>query len=158
MEHSKHIIRAVILLIGAAVVFVVARNGLIPDTFGQHGHYRFASVAEFTERAPVHGGGGECGSCHEDESETHTAGSHGAVSCEVCHAPLGRHVVSGDWAAEMPVRRDARLCAWCHERLAARPKTFPQIVTTDHVIEKGEEMSAGVCLECHNAHDPSEAS
>ena len=156
MEHAKHIIRAVFLLLLIAVAFVLVRHFLLPKTFGMHGHYRFASVAEHASRPAAHGGPEACGGCHEhaDEMETLSAGKHVAVSCEACHAPLGTHVTNKQRVSDMSVHRSFKLCARCHRRLVARPKGFPQVVLPDHVIENGEEMTEAICLECHDAHDP----
>ncbi len=156
MEHAKHIIRAVLLIVIGLLVFVVGRHFAIPESFGMYGSYRFDSVAEFTSDAPVHGAPGACAACHDEEAETLSGGKHSTVSCEVCHGPLGAHVRDNDWFAEMPVRRSHALCALCHERLAARPKEFPQVVLSDHVADGGAEMSESVCSECHHAHNPIE--
>ena len=53
------------------------------------------------------------------------------------------------------VRAMADCPAW-QARLAARPATFPQVDFVDHVIEKEGELIDGICLECHDAHDPTE--
>ncbi len=160
MEHAKHIIRAVLLLVLVAVLFVVVRDFAIPGDFGTHGtpgKYRLASVAEYAEQGPMHGALGACADCHDEEAQAVSAGKHASVSCEVCHAPLGGHVRDDEKIADMPVNRSHKLCGWCHERLTARPKGFPQVVLPDHVVENGGEMSEEVCLECHdNAHNPSE--
>jgi hypothetical protein len=156
MEHAKHIIRAVLLLLVSTAVFVVVRHFAIPESYGAHGPYRFDSVAEFAAQSPVHGPPGACTDCHDDEAETVSGGKHGSVSCEVCHAPLGNHVRDGEKFADMPARRSYTLCGLCHRRLAARPKDFPQVVLMDHVREKGGDMSETACLECHDAHNPSE--
>jgi hypothetical protein len=155
VEHAKHIIRAVLLLIVIGLVSVVVRHFAVPKSYGDYGQYRFDSVAELAAKAPVHGSPESCAECH-DEAEIVAEGPHRVVSCEVCHAPLGTHVAGGEQIAEMPVRRSNALCAWCHERLAARPATFPQVVFVDHVTERGGEMIEGICLECHDVHDPSE--
>ena len=156
MEHAKHIIRAVLLLVVLMVVFVFVRHFAVPESFGMYGHYRFDSIADFAAQAAVHGAPGACADCHDEQAETLSGGKHGSVSCEVCHAPLGVHVEGGEQVAEMPVDRSYALCAVCHERLAARPKGFPQVVLSDHVSENGAEMSERVCLECHDAHNPIE--
>ena len=87
-------------------------------------------------------------------------GKHATVSCEVCHAPLGEFANHGEVmeeARQMPVDRSFKLCGRCHQRLVARPATFPQVVLEDHVAERGADMtSEGVCLDCHDAHNPSE--
>jgi cytochrome c553 len=157
MEHTKHIIRAVLLLVLIAVVFVVVRHFAIPGSFGMYGHYRFASVAEYAAPAPVHGTSAMCIECHDEEGEVWSAGVHHTVPCEVCHAPLTTHVRDGEKVADMPVRRSYKLCARCHQKLAARPKDFPQVVLQDHVGEQGFELTDTVCWECHeDAHNPGE--
>jgi hypothetical protein len=156
MEHAKHIIRAVLLLIAIAVVFVVVRHFLVPDSFGDYGHYRSLSIAEIAARAPAHGAVGACAECHAEEAAWVSEEEHKTVACEVCHAPLATHAAAGEKTADMAVRRTTELCAWCHQRLAARPATFPQVVIVEHVSEKGGELTEGICLECHDAHDPLE--
>jgi hypothetical protein len=156
MEHAKHIIRAVLLLVFVTVVFVIVRHFAVPSTFGAYGHFRYGSVADITARRPVHGGRVSCAECHADEMEFIAENRHASINCEVCHAPVATHAVAGEVVAEMPVRRTIEVCAWCHQRLEARPKTFPQIVLVDHVVDKGGQMSEGICLECHDAHEPFE--
>ncbi|MFH0982761.1 MAG: cytochrome C [Planctomycetota bacterium] len=155
MEHAKHIIRAVLLLVLSTVVFVFVRHFLIPESFGMYGHYRFANVAEHASKTPQHGAPGTCAECHDKEAKTLSGGQHRSVSCEVCHAPLGNHVQGGERVAQMPAQRSYLLCARCHERLAARPKEFPQIVLSEHASVKGAKLSEDVCWECHeDAHNP----
>lgn len=156
MEHAKHIIRAVLLLVTAVVVFVLVRHFLYPKSFGLHGHYRFDSVAEYASAVPVHGGNASCAACHEEQAGTLTRGKHASISCEVCHAPLSAHVQEEARVAPMPVDRSMQLCATCHQKLVARPKEFPQVVLPDHAVEKGAQIISGVCQECHHAHNPSE--
>ncbi|MHC4080726.1 MAG: hypothetical protein ACYSU2_05350, partial [Planctomycetota bacterium] len=82
------------------------------------------------------------------------------ISCEVCHAPLAAHAAAGEKIADMPIHRSITLCGWCHQRLDARPETFPQINFVEHVTDKGGGELIGqkdVCWECHEyAHDPIE--
>ena len=156
MEHAKHIIRAVLLLAIIVIVLIVARHFASPDSFGRHGAYRFDSVAEHGAKMPVHGPARACDECHDEQAKPKSEGSHKSISCEVCHAPLAGHVKDDEWKAPMPVNRSKSLCAWCHEQLVARPKDFPQVVIADHVAEKEAQMSPNVCLECHDAHNPSE--
>ena len=158
MEHAKHIIRAVLLLVIVVVVLIVARHFAIPESYGgPHGQYRLDSVGEYAAQAPAHGEVGVCADCHDREAEAKSAGKHSSVSCDVCHAPLADHVQAGQRVAEMPIRRSYSLCAWCHQRLDARPAEFPQVVLPDHVTEQETQMSENVCLECHDdAHNPSD--
>ncbi len=156
MEHTKHIIRAVLLLVVIAVLFVGLRDLVYPESFGKYGHYRYDSVAEHAAPSSFHGAPGACADCHDEEPESHAAGKHASVSCEVCHGPLGIHVKDDEHVGAMPVQRSVKLCGTCHQYLVSRPKEFPQVVLADHVIEKGGEMTEAVCLECHDAHNPSE--
>ena len=156
MEHTKHIVRAVLLLLLIVVVFVFARHFAIPETFGTYGHYRFANVMEQASKEPVLGAVGSCDDCHDEEAQTVSEGKHGSVSCESCHAPLSTHVEADQMVAAMPVVRSYSLCGWCHQRLVARPKEFPQVVFAEHVTEHGLELNETVCLECHDAHNPAE--
>ncbi len=156
MEHAKHIIRALLLLIVIAVVFVFARHFAIPETFGAFGHYRFGNVEEHAAQPPVHGSPRVCVECHDEEGGVWSEGAHGTVSCEVCHAPLSTHVGEDNKKiADMVMQRSFSLCARCHRYVVARPKDFPQVVLPDHVTEKGGEMTEHICWECHeDAHDP----
>lgn len=156
MEHTKHIIRAVLLLVVIAVLFVVVRDLAVPETFGMYGHYRFGSVAEYVAQIPYHGGSASCTECHDEEAEAQADGKHGTVPCASCHAPQGTHIQNDEVVAPMLVDRSYRLCATCHQYLLARPKSFPQVVLPNHVVELGGEMSEAICLECHDAHNPSE--
>lgn len=156
MEHTKHIIRFVLLLVASAVAFVLVRHFAVPESFGMFGHYRFDSVAEHSALTPSHGTVGACAECHDEEAEIHDTGKHGSVSCEVCHAPMSTHVEAEQQVAPMRIQRSYELCGWCHQRLAARPREFPQVVLSDHVIEQGMDLTEAVCLECHNAHNPGE--
>ena len=156
MEHTKHIIRAVLLLVVAAVLFVFVRHFAIPESFGDYGHFRASSVDEYSTKVALHGAPGDCTDCHDEEAAAHSLGKHGSVPCEVCHGPLGVHVEDEQRVAAMPINPSVELCGWCHHRLVARPKTFPQVVFRDHVLEKGGEMTEVICLECHDAHNPSE--
>jgi hypothetical protein len=157
MEHTKHIIRFVLLLILAALVFVVVRHFLVPSSFGDYGHYRSDNIAEIAARPLAHGGPGACVECHADDAAWVAEEEHKSVACEVCHAPLATHVAGGEKIADMPMRQTVELCAWCHQRLAARPETFPQVDLVEHVTEKGGVFAEQICWECHEyAHDPLE--
>ena len=155
MEHTKHIARAGLLLVLAAVAFVVVRHFAIPESFGMYGHYRFDSVREHAGKALVHGAPGVCRECHQEQAEALAEGGHSSVSCEVCHAPLDTAFDEDQHAPRMKVQESLKLCGWCHQRLVARPKDFPQVVLEEHVTAGGMELIEGVCLECHDdPHNP----
>lgn len=160
MEHAKHILRAVLLVTLTGLVFVFVRHFAQPASFGEHGHYRYDSVGEHRSAEIVHGPGGSCDGCHEDQAVMQAAAGHASVSCQVCHDTPASHVGDDGKTGVMPVDRSDRLCRLCHEQLVARPSDFPQVPLViggeDHVTENGGEWNEATCLECHDAHDPSE--
>ena len=160
MEHTKHIWRAALLLLALVVGATVTRHFLVPESFGQEGFYRYNSLSEFMASAPRHGNQAACGTCHMEQSEARAEGKHATVSCEVCHAPLATHAVGNEKIADMRIPPSDRLCAYCHQRLRARPHDMPQIDAQEHleqlgVIEAGQEIEPGTCIVCHDVHSPS---
>jgi len=152
MEHARHVFRVLFVLLLAIVAIVVGRTLLVPKSYGLYGSYRFDNVAEqASARVPLHGGAVACADCHEDRAKVVSAGSHKSVSCEICHAPLGRHVKDGDVVAKMNVDHSFTLCARCHQKILGRPEPFPQVVLSQHVKSK---LEGKVCLECHDPHSP----
>jgi hypothetical protein len=87
-----------------------------------------------------------CEGCHADVLEKKKDGKHAHVNCEACHGPLAKH--ADDPASVTPEKLDtAVLCVRCHEANAAKPKSFPQVVSADH--------SSGLpCDTCHQPHSP----
>ena len=152
MEHARHVFRVLLVLLLVLIVVVVGRSFLVPKTFGDYGHYRYANVGEqMAARPPLHAGAKACGDCHDDRLKAITAGVHAKVSCEVCHGPLGRHVKDGDMIGKMPVDRSPKLCGYCHRKIDGRPPKFPQVVFEKHV-EGG--LGPKGCLDCHDPHSP----
>lgn len=152
MEHARHVFRVLLVLLLVLIVVVIGRSFLVPKTFGDYGHYRYANVGEQMEaRPPLHGGAKVCGDCHDDRLKALTAGAHAKVSCEVCHGPLGRHVKDGDVVAKPPIDRSPKLCGYCHRKIDGRPPKFPQVVFEKHV-DGG--LGPKGCLECHDPHSP----
>ncbi len=153
MEHARHVFRVTLVLLLAVIAVVIGRSVLIPRSFGTYGNYRFDNVAEQANaRTPLHAGARACADCHDDRFTALGKGSHAKVSCEVCHAPLGRHVKDGDVIAAMPVDRSVRLCAYCHRKIDGRPAGFPQIVFEKHI--EGSSLGERGCLGCHDPHSP----
>ncbi len=160
MEHTKHIWRAVLVLIAVALVGIVVRHFLIPPSFGQKGHYRYDSLGEHMDIPLVHGSVKACAECHEDQFKLRSEGKHATLSCEVCHMPLATHVKDGEVIAEMPINLSHELCAFCHQEVRARRETMPQIGIRKHLIElemieAEDEIPEGICAGCHDVHAPS---
>jgi hypothetical protein len=150
----KHVVRAGLLLCFGVVALVLGRSLFLPESWAQFGSYRGANVAEQRDHPVRHGGNESCRACHEEESDTLAEAGHESLACESCHAPLAVHARGDETIGEMPVRRSSELCNRCHQALDARPAQFPQINPKQHVEENGEQLSATVCFECHEAHSP----
>ena len=152
MEHGKHVFRIVILVAVILAVVLLARGFLVPKTYGLYGRYRGANVAQQMDARPVlHGGAAACGECHSDQATKRAAGSHRTVSCEICHAPLGAHILADGAVVKPPIDRSFTLCARCHRKVLGRPVKFPQVVLEQHV---GGAVEGKVCLQCHDPHSP----
>jgi hypothetical protein len=152
MEHARHVFRVALVLIVAIAAVLIGRGFLVPHSYGTFGPYRADNVAEqMRARTPAHAGAASCTPCHQAKAAAHDAGSHRTVSCEVCHAPLLRHVAGGKVTGPMAVDKAFTLCARCHRKIQGRPDKFPQVVLEQHVTTK---LEGPVCLECHDPHSP----
>jgi hypothetical protein len=158
MEHTKHIWRAVILLLVLLVAGVIGRQFLIPESFGEMGFFRGTALDEFMAKEMEHGVQDSCAECHDDVAEAKAGGAHAPVQCEVCHAPLSTHVRDGDIVGQMAVNRTWHLCADCHQYLVARPAGMTQIDLHEHLeLAPGEAIPEDACFDCHDAdgiHSP----
>jgi len=145
-QDSGHLIRPAAVLLAALGIFLVIRALVVPKAFGLYGHYRPAALAEIRQRPISYAGQDQCVLCHDDEAKNRAAGKHAHVACEACHGPLAQH--ASDPAAHVPKLPDvANLCRRCHEKDAAKPAAFPQVVTAGH--------SGGMlCNACHQPHNP----
>ncbi|HUI79785.1 MAG TPA: multiheme c-type cytochrome [Bryobacteraceae bacterium] len=143
---SGHLIRPAVVLLAVLVIFLLVRSAVIPKAFGQYGHYRPAALNLNRQKPTVFAGQAACVGCHDDQAKARAAGKHAHVACEACHGPQGTH--ADDPTALKPTLPDvATLCARCHEKDAAKPQAFPQVVTAEH--------SGGVvCNTCHQPHNP----
>jgi len=126
--------------------FVAVRAAVLPKDFGKLGHYR-PGYLEVARSKPIHYAGQDtCVACHDTQATARAAGKHAKVSCEICHGPLAKH--TDDPSALKPTLPNvAMLCARCHEKDPAKPKTFPQVVTAEH-------SGGAACNDCHKPHNP----
>ena len=145
LRDAAHLVRPAAVLLAGLAVFLVLRNNVVPKSFGQYGHYRPAALDLIRQRPLAFAGQAQCVACHDDQAKTRAGGRHAHVACEACHGPLAGHAAD---PTLKPVLPDVRtLCARCHEKDAAKPASFPQVVTAEH--------SAGLaCNSCHQPHNP----
>ena len=140
----KHIVRLIALLIFLFAAGSVAKWYFTADSFYQFGHYRADSVPEIAAQEPVYQTPRYCQSCHGERHAQWSANNHKSVTCEVCHGAAFGHPQNG----KLPIPKDtARLCALCHESMAGRPQTQPQVAVAQH--SGGQQ-----CIVCHNPHAP----
>jgi hypothetical protein len=127
--------------------FLIIRHFLVPETFGQYGFYRGASLGEIEQTPVKYAGQKMCLECHQDIDDLKQQDVHSDVSCESCHGPGQKHSENGDTTLlEKPVSRES--CGMCHSKNAAKKKeAIFQINLKEHYIDKK-------CIECHNHHRP----
>lgn len=128
-------------------LFLIIRKLLIPETFGEYGHYRAASLQEIESLEEVYAGQQLCFECHEDIFDLRNADKHKSLSCESCHGPALLHATSmGEVAPKIPSGRE--FCGLCHNKNAARSaNTITQVDISEHNTEID-------CTICHNPHQP----
>jgi hypothetical protein len=128
-------------------LFLVLRHFLVPDTFGQYGHYRGASLIDNAQPEIHYAGQKACFECHQDIEDLKAQDVHSEIHCETCHGPGQKHSEKGDTTGYIrPVGRE--FCGLCHARNAAKQKdAIIQVDLKEHYIEKK-------CIECHNPHQP----
>lgn len=152
--HHQHLIRALGLLGVVAILFFVVRAFLIPHSFGRLGHFRGDNLMEQADLPIVQGSPTSCAECHEDEAKIILSGKHTTVPCQDCHGPLTQHVTE-EGMQPMPIYKSQTLCARCHQKLEARPKTFPQIDFHEHLVSKNQSLEdEQICFHCHQPHNP----
>ncbi len=128
-------------------LFLILRSFLVPDTFGQYGHYRGASLADNAEAEIHYAGQQACLECHQDIEDLKITDVHSGLHCETCHGPGQKHVLSGE-PADIFRQGTRELCGICHEKNTAKRKSaIFQIELSKHNTEKN-------CIECHNPHQP----
>lgn len=142
----KQMIPIIIIFAILIGIFIAAQIYLVPDSFGEYGHYRADAVGEVAALQPIYAGFQICVECHDDIVETKAGSNHRGLSCETCHGPAGAHVEAPDEVTPtVPIERD--FCLLCHGYNPSRPSGFPQILQGFH--NPGQN-----CMTCHEAHNP----
>lgn len=152
----RHTRRLLVVFVGLIAVGAIGRCMAVPKTFGQYGYYRGAALGKAKLREPRYLGKETCGvaGCHAKQAKLHAKDAHGRVQCEDCHGPGRGHIVKGKKARKMKVEKGKQLCLTCHQHLAARPSSFPQITVKDHFAFVGVKDTSIGCTTCHEPHEP----
>ncbi|MCA9663985.1 MAG: hypothetical protein KC503_00310 [Myxococcales bacterium] len=147
--------RQIFIAVGVVIIAVaVLQSFAIPDTYGKYGHFRGAAVAEAKKRAPRHVGSAACAKCHAKQARLRAKDAHAHVQCETCHGPGYKHWRGKKKIADMPTPKGKRLCLTCHQVLAARPSSFPQIEVAAHYKLVSVKDTSINCTTCHDPHEP----
>ncbi len=146
MKEAVHLIRLAALFAVGIILFLVVRQWIVPDGFGKYGHFRSGALADVRAQPISFAGRATCETCHDDIRTQLAGGKHALVNCEACHGHLANH--AEDPEKVKPVLPQTQLlCPVCHEANAAKPKSFPQVISKEH--SGGEE-----CKTCHRPHSP----
>jgi hypothetical protein len=128
-------------------LFLLVRRILVPDTFGEYGFYRGASLIDNADK-PVHYAGQQaCFDCHQDVEDLKLQDVHSEIKCETCHGPGYNHAREGD-ASEILKPSSREFCGSCHAKNAAKQ--------SDAIfqVDLKEHNTGKKCIECHNPHQP----
>lgn len=139
----KRLIPLFIIFIG---LFLTVRHLLIPDSFGQYGHYRGDALIDNASKASIYATKDACFECHDDIQEMLENDAHAGLSCLICHGPGLQHV-EDPTAVNIRKESGRGFCGRCHHLNAARPiDVVFQVDITKHHKEEPD------CIDCHNPH------
>lgn len=153
MSHRRHITR-LLMIIGVVVVgFIAVRSLLVPDSFGEYGHFRGANLEEQMAILPLYQGSDQCMECHQSQHSDWQESGHSSVTCEVCHGCWEIH--NGNLKT-MTAVASVDACLTCHLKLSGRPVDFSQIESfAQHLKDQDlTEEDAEGCVDCHDPHAP----
>lgn len=126
---------------------MLLRYLLTPDTFGEYGHYRGASLIDNALPEIHYEGHQACNECHQDIEDLKNEDVHSEIHCETCHGPGQKHVKSSD-KSDIIKPSGREFCGSCHKMNAAKRKdAINQVDLNKHNVGKN-------CIECHNPHQP----
>ena len=128
-------------------LFLVVRKLLVPDSFGEYGHYRGDALIDNTLPEIHYSGQQACFDCHQEIEDQKQTDVHKDIHCETCHGPGQKHVESAD-AADIVKPSSREFCGVCHDKNAARR------LDAVNQINLNEHNTGKECIECHNPHEP----
>ncbi len=146
IAEARHLVLLGLVFLAAIAAFLLVRRAVVPEGFGEYGHYRPGALNDNRMHPLAFAGRAECATCHPNVVSAKSAGKHRPVSCEACHGPLARHATDPDAVRPLKIA-SVTLCVRCHERDSAKPMQFPQVASAGH---SGGEA----CVSCHQPHSP----
>ena len=139
--------RPALLVTGVLVLSTLLGAGAFAATtfYQQYGAPRTAvSARSWAERPPTYLAS-DCRGCHRAETTRAAGPAHQRLLCEACHVPTVDHPGPVVGVTQMLPPATEAACVTCHQRSAARPVAFAQVVLTRH-------YSGADCIACHDAH------
>ena len=137
------------VLVAVVAVGLVAAAAAFAIVYDEYGYHPAENARSWAALTPSYADSSVCRRCHETEYAPWQAGKHVPVVCESCHGPLAQHAATAPESApsgSLGVAKPAEgLCVTCHQEVAGRPATFPQVDLSAHFAE-------APCLGCHNPH------
>lgn len=138
--------RLLILFAVFIVLFLIARHFLVPDSFGEYGHYRGDALKDNSEKEQVYATQSECYDCHSDIKEMLDSDMHAGISCLSCHGPGLEHIDNME-ASSIEKHTSREFCGRCHALNPARSiDVIAQVDIYTHNIDREH------CIDCHNPH------
>ncbi|MCP4118693.1 MAG: hypothetical protein GY737_25525 [Desulfobacteraceae bacterium] len=141
-----------------AVVGLLLKGLLVPDSFGVYGSYRADAIVEEAEKPIRHGTNASCFACHPYEAKSHKNGLHARISCEFCHGTHGDHAKGNKKIGTLPVKKNREittLCLRCHNNeIKARPEQVIKTVAMPQHLEVQKVKLTHTCNQCHYVHAP----
>ncbi len=150
--------RLLLLLIGGAVVSIVAIIFLKPSSWGEYGNYRGDALKDEASKSMVYGDNKSCISCHKEIDALAKESTHKRLSCELCHTPLSEHVKDDKKFKDAVVvskERQNELCLLCHKKVLGREGDFPVVDPEKHLDMLAVKPDTN-CNKCHAVHAPME--
>lgn len=184
LKDSQHLWVLGFLVIAGGAGYVVARQQVVQDTYGdlqgRYGPYRAAALEQIASQPMKMQADHVCLECHEHVGEERMESPHKAVMCMHCHGWGTEHVAlarkaaaspdagieipevpewDGDFHTDVDIYKSYNrlACLVCHEKEVGKPEEFKLIVLAEHLEEQdyAEEIdNPNVCLDCHGNHDP----
>jgi hypothetical protein len=164
MKDKLHIILIFSLTFIVLVILFIVTTFLRPDSFGEHGHYRWDALNDIFASKIVNQNISTCSKCHNDIYQLHQKDAHYNVPCVDCHGAGDLHVAynqQGEEAknitneqAKLPKEYTLEGCLYCHRKLNAKPSDFPQIDQAEHYKFLHVKDLTTKCIECHSPHEP----
>jgi len=139
------VVRLLVTIAFVVAVLIFARSRLVPESFGEIGHYRADVLPEIASQELRYAGLQVCADCHDDIEAARSASFHHGLTCEGCHEASAAHAEDLEQLPIIPTGRG--VCMRCHSYLSSRPTGFPQIIEAVH-----NPMES--CADCHDPHDP----